>query len=134
MFLQQFLSHSCNQRSPTTYNHCLYTVQTVLNVAAGSFCCTITLIWLGSSQSVPRLIQLLPVNWPLYYCRRVQIWNGIVYKVVINGVNQQYKYAGCFVCECAGQFNTVLNASLLSSSIVFISILMKCYYIIVCIY
>ncbi len=32
--------------------HCLYTVQTVLNVAAGSFCCKITLICLGSSLSV----------------------------------------------------------------------------------
>ncbi len=44
MFLQRFLSHSCN--------HCLYTVQTALNFAAGSLCFKITLIWLGSSLSV----------------------------------------------------------------------------------
>ncbi len=52
VFLQLFLSYSCNQRSPTTYNHCLYTVQTALNFVASSFCCKITLIWLGSSLSV----------------------------------------------------------------------------------
>ncbi len=41
------------QLQPEVANHCLYyTVQTVLNFAAGSFCCKITLIWLGSSLSV----------------------------------------------------------------------------------
>ncbi len=29
-------------------NHCLYTVQIALNFPASSFCCKITLIWLGS--------------------------------------------------------------------------------------
>ncbi len=43
VFLQWFLRNSCNQRSPTTYNHCLYTVQTVLNFAAGSFCCKMSI-------------------------------------------------------------------------------------------
>ncbi len=33
-------------------NHYLYTVQTALNFTAGSFCCKITLIWLGTSVSV----------------------------------------------------------------------------------
>ncbi len=37
---------------PEVTNHYLYTVQTVLNFAAGSFSCKITLIWLGSSLSV----------------------------------------------------------------------------------
>ncbi len=46
VFLQWSWSHSCNQY---TYNHCLYTVKNVLNVADGSFCCKITFIWLGSS-------------------------------------------------------------------------------------
>ncbi len=49
VFLQWFLSHGCNQRLT---NHCLYTVQTALNFAAVSFCCKITLIWIGSSLSV----------------------------------------------------------------------------------
>ncbi len=54
-FLQWFVNHSCNQQNNYTYNHCLYTVQAVLNFAAGSFCCKITLIWLGSSLSVYKL-------------------------------------------------------------------------------
>ncbi len=40
------------QLQPEVTNHCLYTVQIALNFAAGSFCCKITLIWLGSSRSV----------------------------------------------------------------------------------
>ncbi len=39
------------QMQPEVVNLCLYTEQTVLNFAAGSFCCKITLIWLGSSLS-----------------------------------------------------------------------------------
>ncbi len=41
-----------NSGRQCTYNHCLYTVQTTLNFAAWSFCCKITLIWLGSFLSV----------------------------------------------------------------------------------
>ncbi len=63
MFLQWFLSHSCKQRSPTTYNHCLYTVQTMLNFAAGSFSYKIILIWLGSSLSTRE-----DVAGPMFTC------------------------------------------------------------------
>ncbi len=40
------------QLQPEVANHCLYRVQTVLNFAAGSFCCKITLFCLGSSLSI----------------------------------------------------------------------------------
>ncbi len=50
------------QLQPEVANHCLYTVQTVLNFAAGSFCCEITLIWLGSSVSVARINDILTHN------------------------------------------------------------------------
>ncbi len=40
------------QLQPEVTNYCLSTVQTALNFAACSFCCKITLIWLGSSLSV----------------------------------------------------------------------------------
>ncbi len=42
------------QLQPEVANHCVCTVQTVLNFAANSFFCKITLIWLGSSLSVGR--------------------------------------------------------------------------------
>ncbi len=40
------------QLQPEVANHCLYTVQTALNFAAGSFFCKITLIWQDSSLSI----------------------------------------------------------------------------------
>ncbi len=46
-----------SQLQPKVTNHCLYTVQTVLKFAPGSFCCKITLIWLGSSLSVLIVIE-----------------------------------------------------------------------------
>ncbi len=46
-----YSSYSCNQKDNSTYNHCLYMAQTMLNFADGSYCCKIILVWLGSSLS-----------------------------------------------------------------------------------
>ncbi len=53
------ISHKCNQQDNSTYNHCLYTVQTMLNFAAGHcFCCKIPLVWIGSSLSARPLVSI----------------------------------------------------------------------------
>ncbi len=67
-----------------SYNHCLYTVQTGLNFACGSFCCKITLIWLCSSLSADISSQMCWFRQNVLAMSNFDVYN-IIGNVNING-------------------------------------------------
>ncbi len=59
---------SCNQQVNSTYNQCLYIVQTAPNCAASSFCCKTRLTCLDSSLNVLRMMALQLSDMDTFAC------------------------------------------------------------------
>ncbi len=92
-----------------TYNHCLYTVQTALNFVASSFCCKITLIWLGSSLSMSARFLVGTDVWNV-----IVIWSwrqGIFKLVNFDIYYSEYNY--CLpiksMCQCVQFLGVQVN-------------------------